>query len=178
MEREQKSEDKTTADPSPMSLVATFQRCSNYPRDFAGVLALAQGLKRAADTSGVSMAAIVEKYAAESQYCPTDADLLAVARELQDKVDREEQDQKEAREKLDWEHEHGSPRPFDWKLDREAIKKAKAEDAELMRKLGVHFAGRDPRSITGVDMYRAKQELGYALTAGEIRELRWESGMR
>lgn len=65
---------------SALELVARFQRCPNYPRDVAGVKALAKGLEKASAIIGVSMASIVDRCSEESQYCPTDWDLMTTAR--------------------------------------------------------------------------------------------------
>lgn len=60
--------------------VTSFQRCPNFPRDPKGVKALAKGLIRASEITGVAMEAIVARCAESSEYCPTDFDLLAAAR--------------------------------------------------------------------------------------------------
>ena len=67
----------------PIDLIAVFERCVNYPRDRAGVQALAQGLAKASQITGISAAKIVERCCEESSRCPTDAELLQTARGLQ-----------------------------------------------------------------------------------------------
>jgi len=73
---------------TPEELVITFSRCANYPKDRAGILALAQGLVKASRITGVPMRAIVDRCTEISQWCPTDSDLLSVAREIQPAVTR------------------------------------------------------------------------------------------
>ena len=68
----------------PVQLVnEAFSRCSNYPKESAGIFGLAQGLSKAARATGVAMRAIVGRCAEISQWCPTDLDLMNVARDLQ-----------------------------------------------------------------------------------------------
>jgi len=81
--------DKTAKDEpdqeNPEEMVRrAFSRCSNFPDDKFGVLGLAQGLKRASSRTGVPMERIVAECADTSVYCPTDADLLTVARGIRD----------------------------------------------------------------------------------------------
>ena len=75
------NEEPTEAGPEDL-VVQAFSRCSNYPKDRTGVLGLAQGLRSAADRFGVEMPAIVAECAESSNFCPTDHDLLEVARAL------------------------------------------------------------------------------------------------
>lgn len=63
-------------------VIAAFSRCQNFPKERAGVLGLAQGLRRAADQNRVAPARILQECATSSVFCPTDADLVAVARAL------------------------------------------------------------------------------------------------
>ena len=63
-------------------VIRAFSRCQNYPKERAGVLGLAQGLRAASDRFGVPMADIIRECVESSSYCPTDTDLLAVARGL------------------------------------------------------------------------------------------------
>jgi len=59
-----------------------FSRCSNWPKDRAGQLGLAQGLRRAADTYHVDPRVLATHCGKISSFCPTDADLFRVAGEL------------------------------------------------------------------------------------------------
>ena len=68
----------------PVQIVTeAFSRCSNYPKEQAGIFGLAQGLVKASRITGVAQEAIVDRCADISKFCPTDADLLSVAREIQ-----------------------------------------------------------------------------------------------
>ncbi len=73
-----------------IKLCAGFQRCMNYPKDEDGIAALARGLMRASNLIGPSMTAIVEECLSSSLYCPTDADMLGVARDLRGPANFEE----------------------------------------------------------------------------------------
>jgi hypothetical protein len=61
-------------------VIRAFSRCQNYPKERAGVLGLAQGLATAAARYGVTAEAIVRECVESSVFCPTDTDLLNVAR--------------------------------------------------------------------------------------------------
>lgn len=68
--------------PEAMALCAGFERCVNFPRSDEGAEALARGLASAAARFKLPMRAIVAECLKVSQYCPTDADLWGVARDL------------------------------------------------------------------------------------------------
>ncbi len=72
-----------------LQMCAAFQRCMNYPKNEDGILALAQGLVKASDTTGVYMRKIVDECLESSMYCPTDADMLAVARDCRGPAEAE-----------------------------------------------------------------------------------------
>lgn len=105
-------ENETELEPAPIDLIATFQRCANYPRDYAGVIALAQGLRKASDRYEILMQAIVDRCAETSQFCPTDAELLNAALSMRDTLDRALQDANDKKEKSEWERKHGKPIPW------------------------------------------------------------------
>lgn len=63
-----------------LELVARFQRCRNYPKDDAEIERMADTLERAARTYEVTAEAIVRECLSSSEFCPTDADLLSMAR--------------------------------------------------------------------------------------------------
>lgn len=65
-----------------MKLCAVFERCGNYPRDVAGVKALARGLLWSSERTGIAMSRIVDEARQISTFCPSDADLYAVAQDL------------------------------------------------------------------------------------------------
>ncbi len=73
-------------------VVRAFSRCSNYPKERAGVLGLAQGLRAAADRFGVEMPVIIAECVGSSSFCPTDHDLLEVARALRPADKQEKHD--------------------------------------------------------------------------------------
>jgi hypothetical protein len=73
-------------------VIRAFSRCSNYPKERAGVLGLAQGLRASADKFGVSMSAIIAECVSTSSFCPTDHDLLEVARALRPADKQEKHD--------------------------------------------------------------------------------------
>lgn len=70
-------------------VVRAFSRCSNYPKEREGVLGLAQGLRKAATRFKIAMEAIVEACTEASTYCPTDSDLINVARALKPQAEKQ-----------------------------------------------------------------------------------------
>ena len=70
----------------PEDLVQAFAACSNFPKDRAGILALAQELRRASDDFHVPMAKIVRECGDSSSWCPTPHDLRNIAGEMRDKA--------------------------------------------------------------------------------------------
>ncbi len=65
-----------------LDIIERLSRTKNYPRDINGLNFLAEGLTRAAGSTGVDPSRIVKACAAASEWCPTDADLLSVARDI------------------------------------------------------------------------------------------------
>ncbi len=62
--------------------VRAFSRCQNWPKDRTGIAGLVEGLERAASRFGVPVARIITECVETSPYCPTDADLINIARGL------------------------------------------------------------------------------------------------
>ena len=75
-------EDPQTEDGAEEMVTRAFSRCQNWPKERIGIKGLAEALTRAATRFGVSEARIVAECAESSQYCPTDADLINIARGL------------------------------------------------------------------------------------------------
>src|ERR1700722_10801548 len=97
---------------NPMELIGRFSRCVNFPRDLAGMHFLAQGLAKASRDTGIAMEWVVSRCAELSEYCPTDCDLLKVAKELKIRLqDEQEASRKEDQERR-WQNEYGQPAPF------------------------------------------------------------------
>lgn len=59
-----------------------FSRCTNWPKEPDGISGLVQGLQRACQETGIEPVALVNRCAELSHFCPTDKDLLKVAREM------------------------------------------------------------------------------------------------
>jgi hypothetical protein len=68
--------------------VGQLSRTINYPRDPEQIVAMAQALIRAAEATNVEADQIIRECAETSQYCPTDRDLLSVARDIKERVER------------------------------------------------------------------------------------------
>ena len=105
------SKQKAPGEKPAIDQVAAFSTAGNYPKDVAGVRALAEALESAACATGMRMAAIVEECLGSSPWCPTPFDLRQVAVSMRDKQRREKQGSKHA----EWERIYGSPDP-DWAM--------------------------------------------------------------
>ena len=144
-------------------LIATFQRCVNYPKDAEGVSALVEGLARAARETDIQIEEIVSRCAELSQYCPTDADLLKVAEEIRADRIKAREDEVERHRVENWEKESGPPKPFEW---NESVDWNRAKEVEVRRdrmyldiKLHLHLsAGEWPSTAA---MIEAAEQLGY-----------------
>lgn len=65
-----------------IELVSKLDRTINYPKEYPGIVGLATGLKKASDLLKVGAGLIVDRCAETSQFCPTDADLMQIARDI------------------------------------------------------------------------------------------------
>lgn len=100
-------------------LVAKFSRCMRYPAGEDEFEALADGLEKASRIASVEMLAIVDACLLISQFCPTDAELLTVARNIRDERKREfDAKQDKTRE---WRQQYGNPESYDWKAEAAKI---------------------------------------------------------
>ncbi len=145
-----------------VELIGRLSRTKNFPRDGAGLTYLAEGLLRAADQNGVDARHVVMICATTSDWCPTDADLMTIARQIRD-------EQKRAQEALQpsvaeqWQRKYGPAKPFDWTaLDREKTKRIKTRERELWSALKHRFHGRDLGQIDWITLAVAAEELGYS----------------
>ena len=65
-----------------LELIERLSRTKKYPTDIAGLNFLAEGLIRASQETGVPAQQIVMKCSITSEWCPTDAEMMATAREM------------------------------------------------------------------------------------------------
>lgn len=162
---------------TPRDLIRRFHACSNYPRtDEAACIFLAQDLAKAARLTGVTATEIVNRCGETSTFCPTGADLLAVAREIRDERKRAvardpwEDWQKEARES------GTPPEPFDINgYDHAKAKRCQAEYDELWRVakgMGLCEGGRWAQDKT---ILAALRKAGYPKTEHQTKVMKaWE----
>ncbi len=151
-----------------LELIGRLSRTKNYPKEPAGLMFLAEGLIRACAETRAPGQQIVMVCATTSEWCPTDHDLMTVARQIRD-------EQKRAQEALDppieeqWRKEYGPPKPFDWKaLDTDKIKRVKKREADMLRAI----KARHPEELSWSGMIEAAREAGY-LDYAEA----WQKGM-
>jgi hypothetical protein len=71
-----------------LELVERLSRTQNYPKDKSGLNHLAEGLIYASDTFDIPGSEIIAECAQVSNFCPTDHDLIAIARNLGQARDR------------------------------------------------------------------------------------------
>ena len=104
---------------TPLDMIECFSRCGNFPRTVEGMQFLAQGLVKASQETSVPMQMIVEACASMSNFCPTDAELLNVARNIH----REMTDQLEAKRdrEAEWQRQYGKSDPYNWKAEAAKI---------------------------------------------------------
>lgn len=146
----------------PTELVLTFARCQNYPRDQAAILLLAQGLRKASDVTGIAMELIVDRCAETSQYCPTDAELLAAGRLITEEIKRK----REAARDLDAElrKQYGPPKPWKPEIDPASLT-AEQERTKIMKRvakrLGIKDWNKDRH--TWPEIYATMKDLGYEI---------------
>ncbi len=81
--------------------------CGNFPKERAGLEALAESLQRAAMDSGIMMSAIVEECIASSAWCPTPYDLRQVAVGMKLRAKEKKLDNRREH----WERIYGPPNP-------------------------------------------------------------------
>ncbi len=152
-----------------LEIVARLSRTKNYPRVEAGIVHLAEGLMRAVEATGANPQQIVMICVTTSEWCPTDFDLMTVAKQIRD-------EQKRAQEALQppveeqWRKTYGPPKAFDWKaLDTAKVARVKAREKEMLQKIKAHH----PEELSWAGMAQAARELGYTDYADA-----WERGMR
>ena len=168
-------ENNQTETDYPTAHLLRFQRCANYPREELGVLALAQALAKAARESGISMADIVEECVRQSEYCPTDHDLLAVATEI--KIRRNDAAVAARSQEAGWRKQYGDPKPFDSTAsDNERTAEYWRKDREMLGLMARRFMGRDRKTISHQEWFpaqiQAQRQVGLPVTPQQESELR------
>ena len=146
---------------TPMEFLSRFQRCKNYPRDEEGILALANGLEAASRHTGITMADIVERCATSSDLCPTDYDLLTVAKEI--KIQRAAAEEATRDRHAEWKKQYGPPQPYDWQSEAAKIMPAASRSNERQRKMWAALRDRfDSKHWPDWHtLAKAARELGY-----------------
>lgn len=161
-----------------IELVEKLERTRNYPRDpeGKGVEGLARGLQRASETAKVAAARIVEKCAAESEFCPTDYDFLNIAKEIArlDAVATGTFDSlagagNSIGNENEWREVYGPAKPFKFgDLDMAKVKRVKNREREMFAAIKTKYPG----ELSWRGMIDAARELGYKDYADA-----WEKGL-
>lgn len=160
-----------------IELVTKLDRTINYPKEFPGVVGLAKGLQKASDSLKIGASLIVDRCAGTSQFCPTDADLINVARDLArlDAVATGTYDSlagsgnSVAADREDWKRQYGTPAPFEWRqIDAEKVKRVKDRERQMFSAIKAKYPG----ELSWGGMIAAARELGYADYADA-----WKQGM-
>lgn len=171
---------------TPLDMIECFSRCGNFPRTVEGIQFLAHGLVKASQETGVPMQIIVEACASMSNYCPTDAELLNVGRNIH----REMSEQIEAKRdrEAEWARQYGKANPYDWKAEAAKImpqasahwKKDRAM-VKLMRDQlthqGAKFKNLGYQDRLALQIW-AQDQIGIEVTASQrkdVGELVWDS---
>jgi hypothetical protein len=148
---------------SPLKLIAAFQRCQNYPKDDFGVQALVQGLATASRETGVQMQDITERCAKISQYCPTDADFLNVARDILADRKRAEEADVERTKRAAWERDCGPAKQFNWSdaVDPKRVREVAERRTRMFREIKQLLHLPTGKWAAPDDMWAAAERLGY-----------------
>lgn len=164
--------------------LAPLQRTKDYPKESRGMLALAKGLIRACEVTGKTMEAIVRRCADTSPYCPTDADLLTVAKDMV-RIDAVIDGTYDATANhgnhaspnrvAEWRKECGPPVAFPLDYDHEKAKRCHREYDELWRVakgMGLCEGGRWAQDKT---ILAALRKAGYPKTEHQTKVMKaWE----
>lgn len=164
--------------------LAPLQRTKDYPKNSRGMLALAEGLIRASDLTGKTMEAIVRRCADTSPYCPTDADLLTVAKDMV-RIDAvidgtydataSQGNHASPNRVAQWRKECGPPAAFPLLYDHEKATRCHRETDELFRAakgLGLFEGGKWAPEKT---ICEALRKAGYPKTAHQTEVMKaWE----
>lgn len=171
MDRERDEQEQDFAD----ELVPVFERSVNYPKTSEGFQFLCMGLVKASTYTGISMRDIVERCREMSEYCPTDHDLMQVARDI--KIKRIETQNAGRNQEAAWRKEYGPPKKINVLNEYTNLIMSTAkggrwfENRDLVAKLSSHFGDRWGKDqISWRELFSAKESLGFPLTESE-REL-------
>lgn len=149
-----------------------FSRCSNWPQDRHGQIGLAQGLKLAATRFGFTMAELIAVAREESAFCPTDYDLLKLAKDMRQRIKDSAAVEASVRQQDDWRKQYGAPAavPVDWSAAG-AGKENEARDHAVREHLTAARGSAWPgwKKISWREIYYAWRELGYDLTVEQER---------
>lgn len=153
-----------------------LSRAVGYPSETRAFVSLVNGLVKAELVSNVPAGRIAERCAELSKFCPTDYDLLSVARDMArcDAVAAGTFDSMAGAgnavvdaEKL--REEYGEPAPFDsHKIDMDRVKRVKDRE----RKLLAEIKALHPGDISWHQMAKTARSLGY-----EDYARAWEKGV-
>lgn len=160
----------------PLGLVRLFSRCAHYPTTEETLLAFADGLVMASDITGIPMQEIVDQCRLISANCPTDRDLLTVARDIRAQRDRQAEEQANAAKieqwKADLKRDGLQPepqRPIAPQMTRG--QQRLAEDRRIMQEVAVRldcpFSQLYKKSWGQI--YAAMKDLGYKLNGEQER---------
>lgn len=144
-----------------------FSRAPNYPRETAAFCGLVNGLVNAEKVTKISAARIAAQCAEASKYCPTDADLLTIARDMVrcDAVASGTFDSLAGAgnhvkpvDEAAMRKQYGEPQAFDRTgVDTERLKTAQTRERELLGKIKAKY----PKDLNWTQMANAAEEFGY-----------------
>jgi hypothetical protein len=153
-----------------IKLIGKLSRTRNFPQSEDGVKDLAESLDRISGAIGIDPAALVQRCADLSEFCPTDADMWTTAREIKEEI-RRKAESASPTQMARWRKEYGDPKPVDLsEIDpefRERFVKAQANAKrreELWSKLKKKFpsAAMPKGQWPNWDVLaKAARELGY-----------------
>lgn len=87
--------------------IYAFATCGNFPKERAGLEALATALESAAQATGLTMSSIVDECVSSSAWCPTPFDLRQVAVSMKQQL----RESREGSKHAEWYRLYGPPQP-------------------------------------------------------------------
>ena len=135
-----------------------FSRCANWPKNRLGIIGLAQGLGLAARETGIAAEEIADECRRISTFCPTDADLLRVAHDLNAQRQEGARLIREEAERRG----RGRPEPFDYEcVDWKRVEAVRRRRDQLWDGLRIQFGVKNGKWPDWPALAAAARELGY-----------------
>jgi hypothetical protein len=160
--------------PEAIKLVAKLSRTRNFPQSEDGVKDLAESLDRISEVIGIDPAHLVQLCADTLEFCPSDAEMWTLARDIKEEL-RRERERTSPSQSEQWRRQYGAPQAFDdSQLAAQWYPKVQAKikrREQMWRELRAKFPANWPDWST---LAKAARELGYTEYADAWeRSVKW-----